>query len=265
VFTTRDLLTHGYLALFIVALLERMGLPLVLTPFIIAAGAMAGAGWMSLALIILVTSIPAVAVDSGWYWLGRKKGLTVLNFICRLSLERDSCVRRTQAYTAKHAGLGLLYSKFVPGISILVPAMSGMASLRFLTFLLWEILGTLSWTVLLSMIGYISTRGVHWPSLSTILLGYVPAVIGLWVVGNIAWKYTRRQLFIRSLRAVRITPEELKSRLGNDDLIVIDLRHSLDVLYDPRAIPGAIHIYPEDLPKRAHEIPLDKIIVLYCT
>jgi membrane protein DedA with SNARE-associated domain len=265
VITTRDLLAHGYLALFLVALLERMGLPLVLTPFIIAAGAMAGAGWMNLAFIILATAIPAVAVDAGWYWLGKKKGLTVLNFICRLSLERDSCVRRTQAYTAKHAGIGLLYSKFVPGISILVPAVTGLAKLQFPTFLFWEILGTLSWTVLLAGIGYVSTVGIHWPSLATILLGYVPGLVLLWAVGNIAWKYVSRQMFIRSLRAVRITPEELKSRLGSDDLIVIDLRHSLDVLYDPRAIPGAIHIYPEELPARAHEIPLDKAVVLYCT
>jgi membrane protein DedA with SNARE-associated domain len=263
--TTRDLLAHGYLAIFLVALLERVGLPMVLTPFMVAAGAMAGAGWMNLGLIILVASIPAVAIDSGWYWLGKKKGLSVLRLICRLSLERDSCVRRTQAYTARHAGLGLVYSKFIPGISHLVPAMTGLANVKFSNFLLWETAGTLSWTILLALAGYIAAVGIHWPELAGIALAYLPGIIALVVAGNIVWKYTRRRMFIRSLRAVRISPEELKSKLGNDDLILIDLRHPLDVLHEPRSIPGAVHIYPENLAQRAQEMPLDKSIILYCT
>jgi rhodanese-related sulfurtransferase len=54
-------------------------------------------------------------------------------------------------------------------------------------------------------------------------------------------------------------------RLGSGDLVIIDLRHQLDVLHDPRSIPGALHIYPEELNDRFHEIPADKDIVLYCT
>ena len=262
---TRDLLAHGYLALFVVALLERLGLPMVLTPFMIAAGAAAGAGWMNLALVILVASIPGIIVDSGWYWLGKKKGLSVLRLICRLSLERDSCVRRTEAYTARHAGPGLIYSKFVPGISHLVPAMTGLARVKFPDFLLWETAGTLSWTIPLALIGYVAAKDIHWPELAKLTLKYLPLVIIFIVAGNVVWKYVRKQMFIRSLRAVRISPQELKSRLGANDLVLIDLRHPLDVLHDSRSIPGALHIYPEDLARRARELAPDKALVLYCT
>lgn len=263
--TLRDLSGHGYLALFVVALLERLGLPLLVTPFLIGAGAMAAAGWMNLALIVLAASIPAIAIDSGWYWLGRTRGLAILRLICKVSLERDSCVRRTQGYTARHAGLTLIYSKFVPGISHLVPPMTGLANVPFRGFLLWETIGSVSWTICLVAVGYATAIGMHRPSLAQILLGYLPAAIVLLLAGNILWKFARRQMFIRSLRALRIAPQELRDKLGNDDLVVIDLRHPLDVLHDPRSIAGSIQIYPEQLTHQYHQIPADKDIVLYCT
>ena len=133
------------------------------------------------------------------------------------------------------------------------------------SFWLWETAGTLLWTLVFVLLGYIATTGVHWPTLPQILMGYLPVLLLLAVIGNIIWKFVRRRMFIRSLRAVRISPDELKNKLGGNDLVVIDLRHFLDALHDPRTIPGAIQIYPEDLAKRYHEIPVEKDIVLYCT
>jgi membrane protein DedA with SNARE-associated domain len=262
---TQQLIQHGYLLLFLISFIERVGIPLLVTPFVVGAGALAGAGRMNLALIVLVTVFPCVVADGGWFWLGRKKGVAVLKLICRLSLERDSCVRRTQAFTARHAGWLLIYSKFIPGVGRVAPPMAGVAEMKPLHFWLWETAGATIWTLVFVLVGYTATASIRWPRLSALLLQFVPALLLLAVIGNIAWKYVRRRMFIRSLRAVRISPEELKSKLGNDDLIVIDLRHFLDTLHDPQAIPGALQIYPEDLEKRYHEIPAERDIVLYCT
>jgi len=264
---TRHLLQHGYLAIFLVAFSERLGLPMLVTPFLVAAGALAGAGLMSLALVVLVASVPAVAADAGWYWLGRKRGLSVIRLVCRISLERDSCVRKTQAFTSRHAGRSLIYSKFLPGVGHLAPPMAGLAGMGFDRFLIWETLGTLIFTVSLVLIGYLAS-GLHWPGwsdLGTFMLRYLPLLLVGLVAGNVVWKYVERERFIRSLRADRISPEELAGQLDSGDLVIIDLRHQLDVLHDPRSIPGALHIYPEDLKDRFHEIPAQKDIVLYCT
>ena len=262
---TQQLIQHGYLLLFLISLLERVGIPLLVTPFVLAAGALAGTGRMNLALIILITVIPCVIADGGWYWLGKKKGIAILNLMCRLSLERDSCVRRTQSFTARHSGLLLVYSKFIPGIGRIAPPMAGIADMKLSSFWLWETAGATIWTLVFALLGYTATATMHWPSLKQLLLEYVPLILLLALVANIVWKYIRRELFIRSLRAVRISPEDLKSRLGHDDLVVIDLRHFLDILHDPRSIPGALNILPEDLKKQYQEIPADKDIVLYCT
>ena len=48
-------------------------------------------------------------------------------------------------------------------------------------------------------------------------------------------------------------------------VVIIDLRHPLDVLTDPRTLPGAVQISPEDLQKRNSEISRDGEVVLFCT
>ena len=48
-------------------------------------------------------------------------------------------------------------------------------------------------------------------------------------------------------------------------ITIIDLRHPLDLLPDPRTLPGALHISPEELEARHNEITRDGEIVLYCT
>src|SRR5256885_11249221 len=39
--------------------------------------------------------------DSLWFQLGRHKGIKILQLLCRISLEPDSCVRRTQGMFSK--------------------------------------------------------------------------------------------------------------------------------------------------------------------
>ena len=70
------------------------------------------------------TSLPfAIAVgvgasllsDSIWYEIGRARGSQVTRLLCRISLEPDSCVRRSQNMFARYGGWALLVAKFVPG------------------------------------------------------------------------------------------------------------------------------------------------------
>jgi membrane protein DedA with SNARE-associated domain len=262
---TRHLLQHGYLAIFVVAFCERLGLPLLVTPFLVTAGGLAGAGRINLALVVLAAAVPAVAVDSAWYWLGKWRGISIINLVCRLSLERDSCVRKTQAFTSRHAGRSLIYSKFVPGVGHMAPPMAGLSGMGFGRFLLWETLGTLIFTLALVLVGFVATVEIHWLAMGTAALEAVPVLLLALVLGNIGWKYYQRQSFVRSLRADRIQPQEVADRLASGNLVIIDLRHQLDVLHDPRSIPGALHIYPEDLKEQFGTIPAEKQIVLYCT
>ena len=96
------------------------------------------------------------------------------------------------------------------------------------------------------------------------------AIISHQVVGGlaayVAWKYIQRRRFMRELRIARITPQELKERIQTgEDVVVVDLRHSLDFGDDPSTIPGAIRVSAEQIEQDHHQIPRDREVVLFCT
>src|SRR4051812_45362823 len=99
----RLLLQHGYTIIFFSALGERIGFPLLLAPIMIAAGVMSAAGKLSLSWAVVLTTVAFVAGDLLWYELGRRRGAKVMSLLCKLSLEPDSCVRRSQNFMGKYA------------------------------------------------------------------------------------------------------------------------------------------------------------------
>ena len=46
---------------------------------------------------------------------------------------------------------------------------------------------------------------------------------------------------------------------------IVDLRHPLDYLPDPRVLPGAVRIGPNEIAACAAIIPRDRDVILYCT
>ena len=257
---------HGYVWLFMFAFLERLGLPLLMTPIMIAAGAVAGLGNLSLAAIIAVTIVASEIGDAVWYELGRLRGSSVLRLLCRISLEPDSCVRKSEDSFARHTTKALIYSKFLPGVGHLAAPVAGLSGMPRERFLLMNALGSALWAVCFALAGYIPARKLPIDVLLEEAAGWLFALLLLALVGNVIYKYVQRQRFIRSLRVVRMLPHELKSSIDRGERpFVVDLRHELEFLVDPRTVPTAVRIAPDELPARNAEIPRDRDIILYCT
>src|ERR1035438_4474970 len=95
--TLQFVVQHGYLLLFFWVMVEQAGLPIPATPLLLAAGALAGQHQLNFALVVLVAATGSLFSDSFWYFFGRRKGPIVVNFLCKIALEPDSCVRRTES------------------------------------------------------------------------------------------------------------------------------------------------------------------------
>jgi len=100
------------------------------------------------------------------------------------------------------------------------------------------------------------------------------ASLGGWLVvllvgalaAYIAYKFIARQRFLRELRIARITVDELKKKIDSgEDLVIVDLRHSLDFEADPGTIPGAMHMDAMELGEKNDRLPRDREVILYCT
>ena len=93
--TLEFLVRHGYVVLLGWVFVEQIGIPIPSVPLLLAAGALAGTGRMNIFLALSIAMFAAVCADCLWYQLGRIKGIRILQLLCKISLEPDSCVRKT--------------------------------------------------------------------------------------------------------------------------------------------------------------------------
>ncbi|MCL5744161.1 MAG: VTT domain-containing protein [Acidobacteria bacterium] len=258
---------YGYTVLFVFVLAEQIGLPIPALPILLTAGALAGLGRLSLLAAIIVAVLAALAGDALWYGFGRVRGRSVLNLVCRVSLEPGSCIRRSQDGFARHGPRILLFAKFVPGLCTAAPPLVAVFRMPFLRFLLWDAAGALLWAGSLVGAGYLFRTQLEDIALFATRLGIGSIILlGSGLAVYVASRYIGRRRFLRGLRTRRITPVELMRKVESaEDVIVADLRHALDLDIAPVKIPGAIRILPDELARRHQELPRDRNIVLYCS
>ena len=266
--TPQALVQYGYALLAAFVLAEQVGLPVPAVPVLLGVGALAGAGHLSLFVGLGAALAASLVPDLMWYELGRRRGNRVLRHLCRISLEPDSCVRRTEDLFMRQGRKTLLFAKFLPGLSTVAPPLAGMVGIARPQFIALDIAAAFLWAGTWMGLGYVFSDALEVVAAWASRLG---SWIGVIVVAAFATyalvKFIQRRRFLRELRIARISPEELKIRLesGDDTFAIIDTRSLLDVTAVPHAIPGAIWIAAEDIDRRRAELPRDRDIVLYCS
>jgi len=259
---------YRYLLLFGWVLAEQLGVPLPSALVLLAVGALAAAGRMNIIAATATAFIAAFSGDLVWYRLGRRHGTKFLGRLCRLSLEPDSCVRRSETFFARHGARSLLAAKFIPGLNTVAAPIAGAIRTPRWRFLLFDGLGILLWAATFETLGFVFTHQLQQVAAYVSHAGALVMAVGLSTATAVyvGRKSARRRRFLARLRMARITAEELKRKLdAHEDVAIIDLRHPLDFLPQPYTIPGAFRIPAEELERRHNEIPRDRDVVLYCT
>ena len=261
------LIHHGYAVVFAGVLAEGIGLPIPSAPILLAAGALAGLRRFSFVEALVLAAVAAVIGDLAWYELGRRKGYSILKLMCRISLEPDSCVRRTEDRFGRHGGRLLLFAKFLPGLGAASTAIAGLLRMRPARFLSWDTAGAVLWAGAFLGAGYTFSPELGRLGLYAARLGAgLVVLLAAGIVAYIGWKYRERQRFIRDLRIARVTPEELERKIkAGQEVVILDLRNSLDFEADSSKVQGDIHMLPGEVVERHQEIPRDRDVVLYCT
>ncbi|HUQ49580.1 MAG TPA: VTT domain-containing protein [Terriglobales bacterium] len=265
--TLRFVAEHGYTVLFAWVIAEQAGMPIPAIPILLAAGALSRTGVMNLPLSLALTMVAALAADFIWYELGRRKGLPVLNFLCRVSLEPDTCVRQTEMAFSKHGMRSLIVSKFIPGLNTAAPPLAGIFRTPRSRFFAYDALGTFIWAGTFLGVGRIFSQQIEQIAKKVMEFGASAAqlIIGSLVV-YVVYKWVRRQLLIRELRVLRLDPHELKKMLDEGHPVtIVDLRHPVDFENEPHSILGALRMSPEELETKHEQIPRDQDVILYCT
>ena len=265
--TLEFLVRHGAAILFAAVFVEQMGLPLPAAPWLLAAGALVGTHKMNWLGALLAAAIGSLLADVVWFYLGRFYGSRILKLLCRISLEPDSCVRRTQNVFTRYGMKGVIAAKFIPGLGTLVPPLAGSSGASAPRFIFYDGVGSLLYVGGFMLVGILFRHQLDQiiAALASIGGDALFVLAGLAAV-YIGFKYFQRHRLLKELRMSRITVDELHQKQeAGEQPIILDLRSGEELEQDPAMIRGARHTTVDEMERREREIPRDRDIILYCS
>lgn len=258
---------HGALVLFVAVFVEQIGLPVPAAPLLLAAGALVGAGKIGWAAALGAAVVGSVLADLVWFHLGRIGGSRILSLLCRISLEPDSCVRRTEGIFSRWGLRAVVAAKFIPGLSTIMPPLAGIFRVSVRRFLVFDGLGSILYAGCYLLLGRLFSRQLLQVMDALSRVGHAALLLVLGLVATyIGFKYFERQRLRRELRVARISADELRAKQeAGEEAFIVNLRSAADLRNDPVRIPGARFLKWDELDSTRNAIPGDRDVTLYCS
>jgi membrane protein DedA with SNARE-associated domain len=260
---------HGYAWIFFVILAEALGLPIPASIALVAAGAAIASHTLGFSGVLASAIVALLLGDSAQFWLGRAMGWSLLGFLCRLSMNPETCMLRSAESFYKRGKTTLVIAKFIPGINTMAAPLAGSMKMRFGQFLRFDLAGAVLYSGGYLLVGYLS-RDV----LAKVLFGFhaagrameaiVITAIAVYAIYRIAQfqKYREYQV------VPRIQVQELAAKMASEQaatVLIVDVRSHGYYDVGAERIKGSIRIEPNNLDKEVEELPKEKNIYLYCT
>lgn len=262
-------LIHTTYSIILVSVFARqLCLPVPAILFLLAGGAVAGAGHLSFVGVVLIAALGCVLADLVWFEAGRRSGKRVLRLLCALASDPSYCIRRARTVFASTGLPVLLFAKFIPGLDAICPPMAGLAGASRAVFIFYDSGGSLLWSAAYITCGFAFAKELDRvakytsAAASTLIL-----ILGIPLLALFIRKLAQLARMIRLLRPLQITPELLKSRLeAKERLGILDLLRFEDDPEQERVIPGAVRLDPRELRRKKRIIvPEGLDLVLYCS
>jgi membrane protein DedA with SNARE-associated domain len=260
---------HGYALTFALLLAEAMGFPLPAALALVAAGAAVAAHALWGPWVLLAALVALLLGDSALFWLGRYSGWALLGFLCRLSMNPETCVLRSAESFYKRGKATLVIAKFIPGVNTMAAPLAGSMKMRYSQFVRLDFAGASLYCVTYLLLGYVSRDFLTAALNSFHAAGRVMEVVVLTALVIYAVYRAANFHKYRKYNVVpRVQVQELAVRLESEDAInmqIVDVRsHGY---YDAGAerIKGSIRIEPNNLEEEIKNLPKGKDIYLYCT
>lgn len=187
---------YGLVILPALAVAEQIGIPIPAVPALLAVGALAADGRISIPFVLGAMCVAALAVDFAWYELGRRRGAWLLARFRLVSAEPDACVRRAESIFARHGARGMLAAKFLPGLTTVMPPLAGVFAVSRVRFALYDLAGMLLWAGTWLALGYSFSDAIVLIAARVTTLGrLLSLVLVAALAAYLLVKYGRRYLF----------------------------------------------------------------------
>lgn len=177
--------TAGYAGLFAIVFAETglfLGFFLPGDSLLFVAGFLAGQDFFSLPMLILGLLISAVLGNVLGYEFGRRVGPKLFSREDSLIFKKSHVIKAHNFYD-KHGPKAIVFARFMPIVRTFAPIVAGVANMNYRTFLFYNILGAVLWTVLLVILGYSLGNVINVDRyllpiiLVIIVLSFVPGIV----------------------------------------------------------------------------------------
>ncbi len=260
---------HGYLLVCIGVFAEAIGLPVPAAVVLVTAGAAAAGGVLRAPIVLGISLAAMLTGDCLLFVLGRYTGWGLLGFLCRVSVNPETCILRSAETFYKRGKVALVISKFIPGVNTMAAPLAGSMMMRPLQFVRFDLAG-----VALYVGSYFAAGYVFRDFLTALVRGFrttgeamevvIAAALVAYIVYRV-WLYRTHSIY----RVVpRVQVEELARKLASEEkdrLLLVDVRsHGY---YDGGALrlKGSVRIEPNNLSEEVALLPKDRDLYLYCT
>jgi membrane protein DedA with SNARE-associated domain len=186
---------YGYWTIAVLLLLEHAGIPLPGETTLLFASFLAySERHLHLDLIILSGTLAAAAGGELGYLLGHHGGRPMLLRYQHIFRIRPAALERGERLFERHGSLTVFFARFIFGMRILAGPLAGVLRMDHRRFSLFNLLGALSWVMVVSLLGYLF--GSQWWRLVHILRNVNLAlfVIAVVVVAFMWWRRRRERL-----------------------------------------------------------------------
>jgi membrane protein DedA with SNARE-associated domain len=158
---TNFITDHGLPVLFLVVMIESLGIPLPGETALIAFGVLASEGHYAIGSVIAVAAAGAIVGDNLGYWLiGRVGGRALFARWHWLSQYSDRVLPRTESLMARYGGAAVFFGRFVAILRYTVAWVAGLSRMPWWRFLFWNAAGAVCWATAVGLTAYYGGKAV---------------------------------------------------------------------------------------------------------
>src|SRR5919201_3062118 len=149
---TPELLLHkfGYYAVFIGTFLEG-------ETILVMAGFFAERGYLELVTVMLVAASGAYVGHVFWFWLGRTRGVRLLDRFPKMKKHFGKGIRIFERYGAP----AIFITQWLYGLRITCAVIIGISKISTLKFLIYEAITCIVWAIIIASAGFVFGTAVE--------------------------------------------------------------------------------------------------------
>ena len=169
--------TLGLLGVFLIVFAESgllIGFFLPGDSLLFTAGLLASQGYFSMTWLLIGVAIAAIAGDSTGYYFGKKVGPKIFTREDSIFFHKKH-LERSQKFYEKYGVKTIILARFVPVVRTFAPILAGVGQMHYQTFISFNVIGGLLWTLLLAGGGFV--LGNFIPSADRYLLPIIFVII----------------------------------------------------------------------------------------